>query len=120
MLSSTMERKIHDILEDGDIPFEEEYEFQDLVSSSGRALRFDFAIFNDNNELECLIEAQGEQHYHPVQKFGGQRGLRRQQYNDNKKREYCLKHNIRLRAIPYYDESKLNYDYIMRLIYGYY
>jgi hypothetical protein len=30
------------------------------------------------------------------------------------KREYCRKHGINLIAIPYYDEERLNYDYIMQ------
>jgi hypothetical protein len=28
------------------------------------------------------------------------------------KREYCKKHNIPLVIIPYYDEGRINYDYI--------
>lgn len=45
MLSSNGEIKIHNILTDYDIPFEEEYEFDDLISSSGRHLRFRFCDF---------------------------------------------------------------------------
>lgn len=114
MMSSTMEIKIHNILTDYDIPFEEEYEFNDLIASSGRHLRFDFAIFSEDGELEFLIEAQGKQHYVPVKKFGGAKGVGRQKYNDKQKREYCLKHNIKLVTIPYWDEQKITYDYIMR------
>lgn len=45
MLSSKMEVKIHNILTDYDVPFEEEYEFDDLIASSGRPLRFWFCLF---------------------------------------------------------------------------
>lgn len=114
MMSSKMEVKIHNILTDYNIPFEEEYTFDDLIASSGRHLRFDFAIFTEDGELEFLIEAQGRQHYTAVGKFGGKKGVGRQKYNDQQKREYCLKHNIKLITIPYYDESKISYDYIMR------
>ena len=114
MLSSSMEVKIHNILTDYGIPFIEEYEFDDLVASSGRHLRFDFAVFNDDGKLDFLIEAQGRQHYTAVKKFGGQRGVNKQKYNDMQKRKYCLKNNIKLICIPYYDEPKLSYDYIMR------
>lgn len=100
MLSSSGEVKIHNILTDYDIPFEEEYEFDDLISSSGRHLRFDFAIFDDDGDLQCLIEFNGRQHYQSVSKFGGQRGVHRQKYNDNLKRQYCLKHNYKLISIP--------------------
>jgi len=29
------------------------------------------------------------------------------------KREYCAKHGIKLIAIPYIDEARIDYDYIM-------
>lgn len=113
MLSSKMEVKIHNILTDFDVPFEEEYEFNDLIASSGRHLRFDFAIFRDDGELDFLIEAQGRQHYKAVGKFGGQCGVNRQKYNDQMKKDYCYSHGIKLICIPYYDENKITYDYIM-------
>jgi len=100
MMSSAMEVKIHNILTDYDIPFEEEYTFDDLIASSGRRLRFDFAIFTEDGELDFLIEAQGKQHYTAVDKFGGTKGVSQQRYNDLQKRKYCLKHNIKLVAIP--------------------
>ena len=100
MLSSSGEVKIHNLLSDNNIPFEEEYEFDDLISSSARHLRFDFAIFDDEHNLECLLEFQGRQHYQATGKFGGQRGLSRQRYNDNLKRQYCLKHHYKLISIP--------------------
>lgn len=114
MRSSVGEVKIYNILTDVGLPFEEEYEFNDLKSSSGRALRFDFCVFDDEGNIDFFIEFNGEQHYKPVKKFGGARGLYRQQYNDNLKKQYCLQHNYRLVTIPYYDENKLSYDYIMR------
>lgn len=115
MRSSTGEVKIYHILKDAGLPFEEEYEFPDLVSSNGKHLRFDFCVFDDDNNIDFLLEFNGQQHYRPVPKFGGSRGLYRQQYNDNLKRQYCIKNNLRLVTIPYYDENKLSYDYIMRL-----
>ena len=114
MRASRGEIKIEEILQQAGLHFEEEYIFPDLLSSSGRPLRFDFAVFDDNGDLEFLIEYQGIQHYEPKSKFGGYTGLRKQQYNDMKKREYCAKHGIPLIAIPYWDEGRLDYDYIMR------
>ena len=100
MLASSGEIKIHNILMDCDIPFQEEYEFDDLITSNGKHLRFDFAIFDDDKNLLCLIEFNGKQHYQKVTKFGGSKGLSRQKYNDNLKRQYCIKHNIKLISIP--------------------
>lgn len=114
MRASRGEIKIEEILTKAGLNFEEEYSFSGLVSTSGRALRFDFAVFDDEGELDFLIEFQGIQHYEAKSKFGGYSGLRKQQFNDMQKREYCQKHGITLVAIPYWDEAKIDYDYIMR------
>ena len=114
MRASRGEIKIEEILQEAGLDFKEEYSFPDLVSNSGRPLRFDFAVFDDEGDLEFLIEYQGIQHYKPKEKFGGWSGLRKQQFNDMQKREYCKKHNIKLVAIPYTDEYIITYDYIMQ------
>lgn len=114
MRASRGEIKIEEILQQAGLHFEEEYIFPDLLSSSGRPLRFDFAVFDDDGDIDFLIEYQGIQHYEAKSKFGGYSGLRKQQYNDMKKREYCQKHNITLIAIPYTDEGRIDYDYIMK------
>lgn len=118
MRASRGEIKIEEVLQQAGVVFQEEYSFPDLISTSGRPLRFDFAIFDDENNLEFLIEYQGIQHYTPKSKFGGYTGLRKQQYNDMKKREYCKKHNIILIEIPYTVEGRIDYDYIMNLYYS--
>lgn len=118
MKASRGEIKIAEILEEAGLIFQEEYTFPDLVSSSGRPLRFDFAIFDDDGNLQFLLEYQGIQHYEPKSKFGGWHGLKKQQFNDMKKREYCRKKGIILLEIPYTLEGRMNYDYIMNLYYS--
>ena len=115
MRSSRAEIKIEEILSNAGLNFKEEYSFPDLIGQNGHALRFDFAVFDDNDDLEFLIEYQGIQHYEPKEKFGGWSGLHKQQFNDMKKREYCKQHGYTLIAIPYTDEFLLSYDYIMNL-----
>lgn len=56
MLASRGEIKIHEILEMNGIKFKEEFEFPGLKSPNGRALRFDFAVFDDDGNLDFLIE----------------------------------------------------------------
>lgn len=116
--ASRGEIKIEEILKANGKNFQMEYSFSDLLSVTGHPLRFDFAVFDDDGELEFLIEYQGIQHYEPKSKFGGYAGLRKQQYNDMRKREYCKKHNIILLAIPYLDEGRISYDYIMNAYYA--
>ena len=114
MKSSRGEIKICDILDMAGLQYIEEYSFPDLVSSSGRPLRFDFAVLDDNGDVDFLIEYQGIQHYEAKSKFGGTQGLYRQKYNDTQKRLYCQEHGITLVAIPYWEENIMDYDYIMR------
>ena len=118
MRSSRGEIKISDILTSAGLSFEEEYSFPDLVGHSKKPLRFDFAVFDDEGELDFLIEYQGIQHYTAKSKFGGVAGLRQQQYYDMLKREYCKKHGITLVEIPYTDEYRVDYDYIIQAAYS--
>lgn len=114
MKASRGEIKIHEILEEAGLDFKEEYVFPGLCSSNGRVLRFDFAVFDDDGDIDFLIEFQGKQHYEPSSKFGGKKGLYQQQFNDNKKRRFCALHDIKLIEIPYYEEDLVDYDYIMK------
>lgn len=114
MRASRGEIKIEQILKQSGLDFVEEYSFPDLISNTGRPLRFDFAVFDDQGDIDFLIEFQGIQHYEPKSVFGGMSGLRKQQFNDMKKREYCKEHDITLVIIPYWDQGRVNYDYIMR------
>lgn len=112
MKASRGEIKIHEILKKNDVNFKEEVEFPGLKAPSGRALRFDFGVYDDEGNLDFLIEYQGKQHYEAVSKFGGNRGLYQQKYNDNLKRRFCALHGITLIEVPYTDENILSYDYI--------
>ena len=56
MRASRGEIKIEEILTEAGLNFKEEYSFPGLVSTNGRALRFDFAVFDDNGELDFLIK----------------------------------------------------------------
>lgn len=114
MKASRGEIKIHEVLEMANFDFEEEYIFPDLVSSSGRPLRFDFMVRDDNGDIDFLIEFQGKQHYEASAKFKGSKGLHQQQFNDKQKRDYCRKHGYTLVIIPYWEEQFIDYDYIMK------
>lgn len=113
MRSSRGEIKIYEILTEAELNFKEEFSFEGLNSPNGRPLRFDFAVFDDDGNVDFLIEYQGRQHYEASSKFGGKRGLYQQQFNDNKKRRFCALHDMKLIEIPYTDENLITYDYIM-------
>ena len=106
MKSSRGEIKICDILDMAGLEYKEEYSFSDLVSSSGRPLRFDFAIFK-NDKLSHLIEYQGSQHYQCPAHWNDI-----SEY-DKKKKEYCIQNNIPLIEIPYWDFNKIDINLLM-------
>ena len=108
MRASRGEIKIEEILQQAELDFKEEYVFPDLKSSSGRPLRFDFVIFDDDGNIDFLIEFQGKQHYEASSKFGGKRGLYQQQFNDNKKRRFCALHGFKLIEITYTEEHLIS------------
>lgn len=109
------ERKIIDHLELKNISYIPQYSFADCKNK--RVLLFDFAIFM-NNILVALIEYDGEQHFRPVDFFGGEKGFNERKFNDQIKNNYCLSSNIPLLRIPYWDfnsiEKILN-DFIKEL-----
>ena len=114
MRASRGEIKIEEILTEAGLNFKMEYIFPDLKSENGRPLRFDFVVFDDDNNIDFIIEYQGRQHYEASSKLGGKRGLYQQQHNDNKKRRFCALHDFTLIEIPYTEENLISYDYIMK------
>ena len=115
-LKSSGEQLIKKILQDNNISYIQEYNFPDLLSEIGNRLRFDFAIFNENNTLQCLIEYQGEQHFKPIEYFGGQKYFEKVQQRDKKKKEYCQQKGIKLITIDYKDYNKIDDIFLKKLI----
>ena len=111
---SFCETNLAKLFEKENIDYEKQYSFNDLIGEHS-VLRFDYVVF-DNNEIKCLIECQGEQHYNPIDHFGGEKQFLRQQSYDNKKREYCKQHNLKLIEIPYWDFDKIDSEYLLNLI----
>lgn len=90
------------LLFENNILYAVEYSFDDLYGIGGvNLLRYDFAIFNKDGSIKCLIECQGEQHFKPVEGFGGEEQFQSQIKNDSLKRQYVKDHNIKLIEIPY-------------------
>ena len=94
------------------ITFKKEFSFPKLLSIKGQTLRFDFAVFDKENKLVCLIECQGQQHYKPIEQFGGEAQFLIQKENDEKKRNFCKEENIILIEIPYWDYPIINESYL--------
>lgn len=56
-----------------------------------------------------FIEYNGEQHYRPVEFFGGESQFKKQQKRDEELRQYCLENNIPLIEVKYDQPDKLNW-----------
>lgn len=93
---------IEQLLKQKDIAFTREKTFINCVSPTGALLKFDFCIEKNNKII--LIEYNGIQHYSPVEYFGGEEALLKQQERDKIKQTYCLNNNYQLEIIKY-DES---------------
>jgi len=93
-VKSKGEFRINQILQNEYIDFQTQYVFNDLPQRF-----FDFYI----PSLNILIEYDGEQHFNKNSKYYTIEGIQR----DKEKNEYCLKNNISLYRIPYWDYNIL-------------
>lgn len=104
-IKSKGELLIGNILCENHMPFKKQYCFEDFPRRY-----FDFAVFN-NDELQFLIEYDGEQHFNKNSAYYSEQGVKR----DLEKNNYCLKNNIKLYRIPYWEYNNLiDYDSLKR------
>lgn len=97
---SKSENKIKLFLEKKNIKYIREKRFDDCRNKY--PLPFDFYL----PELNTCIEFDGEQHFKPIEKFGGEKTFIRTQKHDKIKNKYCLKHNIKLIRIKFNENIK--------------
>lgn len=95
------EKDIKIYLDTKKINFSPQYRFDDCRNKY--PLPFDFAVFNEDKTLNCLIEYDGQQHYKSFIFFGGMEKLKQTQKHDQIKTQYCKDNNIKLIRIPYWD-----------------
>lgn len=102
-LHSWYEKIIEVFLNENNIFFKREYSFKNLKSLQTQiSLRFDFALFDKNNNLLGLIEYNGEQHYNKESSWYSKDYLNR----DKQKIDYCCNNNIPLLIL-----NKDNFSY---------
>lgn len=96
---SKLEDEIEQILIENDIEFIPQYRQTWLGLQS-----LDFYIPSKNIAIEC----QGEQHFKPIDIFGGECAFKHRQTLDKNKIDRCKEHNIR---ILYYSNLGIKYPY---------
>jgi hypothetical protein len=99
---SSGEIRVKGYLDNNKYKYIYQYKFDDCKNK--QVLPFDFGILDENGKLLFLIEYDGEYHYKPID---GQEMLEYQQMLDNIKNTYCLKNNIRLLRIPYWEINNI-------------
>ena len=97
LAASKRELEIREWLKEHNIKYTTEQKFDDLCLNG--PLRYDFAIFDDNSKLRCLIEHYGVQHYKDNSPVGF--GKQQREITDKIKQDYCKSHNIPLYIIKY-------------------
>lgn len=98
------EAAISKILIENKIIFKTQFTFDDLIYKS--KLKYDFAIFNNNNELIRLIEFDGPQHFDLTNKWYNEENEAR----DIMKNSYAISNNYPLVRIPYSEKNNLSLD----------
>lgn len=103
------------LLKENGVPYRVEVSFPDLYGAGHvNLLRYDFAIYDEDGNIKCLIECQGEQHYGAVEEFGGDLQFSRQQVNDDLKRKYAEDKGIPLCAISYKNKKYERVEQFLR------
>ena len=103
-IKSKGEMKINQWLTGHKINFIPQYSHNDIFLSSGRRPFFDFAIFDNCDNLLCLVEYQGPQHYdYSGYGWDNEENFKQTVRRDEERREGCKKLNIPLYEIPYWE-----------------
>ncbi len=107
---------IAELLRKEKINFSTEKVFSDLKSYKGISLRYDFAIYDDFNNLTYLLEYDSIIHFKRVPHFHKtDKEFLNGKGRDRIKNQYALAHNIPLIRIPYWDLDKVTVSSIFNL-----
>jgi hypothetical protein len=101
------ERDINSFLKKNKILFIKQKTFDTCINpKTGRKLKFDFYLPSHN----LCIEFDGQQHFKPIKRFGGEIGYNLTIYRDSIKNAFCKKNEIKLLRIKFNEKiiNKLN------------
>lgn len=97
---SSYEKVIENWLIENSFQFNKQYQTKELGKQ-----RFDFQVFLPDGGF-ALIEMQGQQHYIPIECWGGEEKFKTQVKHDKEKEDYCKKYNIPLLIIKFDENIK--------------
>lgn len=97
------ERKCIEYFNKNNIFYVTQFSFDNLIGIGGNSLRFDFAVFINNDYF--LLEFDGIFHYQKVYDTDGYDIIKE---HDSRKNTYCLQNNIKLLRIPYWEFDNID------------
>ena len=98
-----------------DVPYEQQKRFSDCKYHY--TLPFDFAIYDNDGAVKCLIEYDSQQHFKSVALFGGDEAYEQSKIRDKIKDDYCKEKNILLIRLNYLHTNKEMKEIITNTIY---
>ena len=115
-IHSKGEEKIEKVLKENNINYKKEVIDERLANEYGRRLRFDFGIYDNNDNLIKYIEFDGRQHTTGMDTecFSHSDPLELIKERDSIKNDFCKKYNIPLKRIQYYEIDKINLDFLLK------
>lgn len=114
-IASKGEQEIKNLLNQNQILYDYDCLYPDLLKETGRRLRFDFIIYNEDGSINRFVEFDGNQHKTGM--WGGSwsnlESFEVINERDKIKNEFCLKHNLILIRVPYSCLGKITIQDIM-------
>lgn len=107
------EKVVWDYLKNMDCSVKVQYGFENLLGQNNEKLKFDFALFNTENQLTYLIEIDDEEHRdNHAGTTPRQLSRQRAQKRDKQKDSFCIENNIPLYRmnVPFRGFKKWAYE----------
>lgn len=112
-VNSTGNMTINRILNKKGLKYSTEFSFPNFICKS-YPYRFDFAIFNNQNELLGLIEYQGDIHFkYNDSGWNNKENFEERQKGDKAKFDFCKENNIKLFYITYKEDIEERMEEIL-------
>lgn len=102
--TSKGEKRCIEYFKNNKIQYISQYEYDDLFGVGNRHLKFDFAIVDNSQKVLGLVEYDGVFHYRKIYDNDKHEILKD---HDKRKDDYCLKNNIQLLRIPYWEYNNI-------------